>query len=54
MVRYAESRGHEFDPVIPNAWQYRDYVIRALNSDVPYNQFVLEHLAGDLVAKPRP
>ena len=53
LVRYAESRGHEFEPNIPNAWQYRDYVIRALNADVPYNQFVVEHLAGDLLAKPR-
>ncbi len=52
LVRYAESRGHEFDPDIPNAWQYRDYVIRALNEDVPYNQFVVEHIAGDLM-KPR-
>ena len=40
LVRYAESRGHEFDYNIPNAYQYRDYVIRALNADVPYNQFV--------------
>jgi hypothetical protein len=53
LVRYAESRGHEFDPNIPNAWQYRDYVIRALNADVPYDQFVMEHIAGDLLAKPR-
>lgn len=53
LVRYAESRGHEFDPNIPNVWHYRDYVIRALNADVPYDQFVMEHLAGDLVAKPR-
>lgn len=49
LVRYAETRGHEFDADIPNAWQYRDYVIRALNSDVPYNQFALEHFAGDLM-----
>jgi len=53
LVRYGESRGHEFEPTIPNAWQYRDYVIRALNADVPYNQFVTEHVAGDLLAKPR-
>ncbi len=53
LVRYGETRGHEFDPDIPNAWQYRDYVIRALNADVPYNQFVVEHIAGDLVAEPR-
>jgi hypothetical protein len=53
LVRYAETRGHEFDYIIPNAYQYRDYVIRALNADIPYNQFVLEHLAGDLLANPR-
>jgi cytochrome c553 len=53
LVRYAETKGHEFDPIIPNAYQYRDYVIRALNADVPYNQFVTEHLAGDLLPKPR-
>jgi hypothetical protein len=53
LVRYAETRGHEFDPLIPNAWQYRDYVIRALNQDVPYDQFVTEHLAGDLMEVPR-
>ncbi len=53
LVRYGESRGHEFDFNIPNAFQYRDYVIRAFNSDVPYNQFVKEHLAGDLLPIPR-
>jgi cytochrome c553 len=53
LVRYAESRGHEFDYDIPNAFEYRDYVIRALNADVPYHQFVMEHVAGDLVKQPR-
>jgi hypothetical protein len=53
LVRYAESRGHEFDNTIPNAFHYRDYVIRAMNADVPYNQFVQEHLAGDLLKQPR-
>lgn len=53
LVRYAESRGHEFDNDTPNAFQYRDYVIRALNADVPYDQFVREHIAGDLLPKPR-
>jgi hypothetical protein len=53
LVRYAESRGHESDFVIPNAYEYRDYVIRAFNADVPYNDFVREHIAGDLMAKPR-
>src|SRR5207302_9611852 len=53
LVRYAESRGHEFDYPVPNAYQYRDYVVRAFNADVPYDQFVREHLAGDLLPKPR-
>jgi cytochrome c553 len=53
LVRYAESRGHEFDYDVPNAWHYRDYVIRAFNADVPYNQFVVEHIAGDLLEQPR-
>ena len=48
LARYAESRGHEFDADIPNPWHYRDYVIRALNDDLPYDQFVVEHMAGDL------
>ncbi|WP_235034032.1 PSD1 and planctomycete cytochrome C domain-containing protein [Roseiconus lacunae] len=52
-VRYAESRGHEFDNDIPNAFQYRDYLIRAFNADVPYDQLVREHLAGDLLPDPR-
>ena len=53
LMRYADSRGHEFDFAIPNAFQYRDYVIRALNADLPYDQFVREHLAGDLLPEPR-
>ena len=53
LVRYAESRGHEFEPDIANAFQYRDYVIRALNDDVPYDQFVREQLAGDVLPTPR-
>ncbi|MDB6041334.1 MAG: hypothetical protein JWM99_5175, partial [Verrucomicrobiales bacterium] len=53
LVRYAESRGHEGDFIIPNAYEYRDYVIRAFNADVPYDAFVREHIAGDLLSKPR-
>lgn len=49
LMRYAESYGHEFDYSIPHAWKYRDYVIRALNDDVPYDRFVREHVAGDLI-----
>jgi hypothetical protein len=53
LMRYAESRGHEFDYLLPNAWHYRDYVIRAFNQDLPYSRFVMEHLAGDLLPEPR-
>ena len=53
LMRYAETLGHEFDFPLPYAWRYRDYVIRALNADVPYDQFVREHLAGDLLENPR-
>src|SRR5207302_1806476 len=53
LVRYAETLGFEFDYDLYNAWRYRDYVIRAFNDDLPYDQFVIEHLAGDLLPKPR-
>lgn len=53
LVRYAEAKGHEFDFTIQGAWQYRDYLIRAFNEDVPYDQFILEHLAGDVLNEPR-
>ncbi|MBI1311516.1 DUF1553 domain-containing protein [bacterium] len=53
LVRYAETLGHEFDYPLHNAYKYRDYVIRAFNADVPYDQFVREHLAGDLLPNPR-
>ena len=53
VVRYAETKGHEFDYVIAGAWRYRDYLIRAFNQDIPYNQFVKEQLAGDLMTNVR-
>jgi cytochrome c553 len=53
LVRYAETYGHEYDFEMPEAYEYRDYVIRAFNSDLPYDQFVTEHVAGDLLPKPR-
>lgn len=53
LSRYAETHGHEFDYPIHDAWRYRDYLIRAFNADVPYDQFVKEHLAGDLLENPR-
>jgi len=53
LVRYAETLGFEFDYDLYNAWRYRDYVIRAFNADLPYDRFIVEHLAGDLVPQPR-
>lgn len=53
LVRYAETRGHEFDYPVIGAWRYRDYLIRAFNEDLPYDQLIREHLAGDLLERPR-
>jgi cytochrome c553 len=53
LVRFAETMGHEFDFPIANAWRYRDYIVRAFNADLPYNQLITEHVAGDLLANPR-
>lgn len=48
LARYADSKGYERD-ADRNIWQYRDWVIRALNQDMPYSQFITEQLAGDLL-----
>ena len=53
LVRYAETNGHEYDNDKLDAWRYRDYVIRAFNNDLPYDQFAKEHIAGDLLAAKR-
>jgi hypothetical protein len=47
VARYADSNGFEHDFDRPNAWRYRDYVIRAFNQDKPYNTFIAEQIAGD-------
>src|SRR6202035_4411057 len=47
LVRYGESNSYERDNAKPNAWRFRDYVIRSLNADKPYDQFVREQIAGD-------
>lgn len=49
LVRYAETYGHEFDYPIREAWRYRDWVVRAFNRDVPYDRFLAEQIAGDLL-----
>ncbi len=47
LARYAETDGFEHDLLRPNAWRYRDWVIDALNSDMPYDEFLRQQLAGD-------
>jgi len=49
VARYAESSGPSRNLPYPNAWRYRDYVIDAFNRDVPYNRFLQEQIAGDLL-----
>jgi mono/diheme cytochrome c family protein len=51
VVRYADTHGFEVNTERPNAWPYRDWVIRALNADVPYDRFVTEQIAGDLAGE---
>jgi hypothetical protein len=53
VVRYAETYGYEWDIWAKGAWRYRDYLIRAFNQDVPFDQLVREHIAGDLLERPR-
>lgn len=52
LVRYADTNGYEDDGPKPLAWQYRDFVIRASNDDLPYDAFLRMQLAGDLVPEP--
>ena len=47
LVRYADTSGYERDQEKPHAWRYRDWVVSALNSDMPYQQFVTHQIAGD-------
>jgi len=49
VARYAESNGKESNVPYPHAWRYRDYVIESFNKDKPYDQFLKEQLAGDLL-----
>jgi hypothetical protein len=49
VVHYGETHGYDKDQPRPNAWPYRDYVIRALNSDKPYSRFIREQIAGDVL-----
>ena len=49
VARYAESTGKTVNFYYPHAWRYRDYVIAAFNADKPYDEFIAEQLAGDLM-----
>lgn len=51
VVRYSDSAGFANDWERPNAWRYRDYVVRSFNDDKPFNRFTLEQIAGDEIAK---
>ena len=52
LVRYADTNSFERDDDKPHAWRYRDYVIRSFNADKPYDEFVIEQLAGDEAESP--
>jgi hypothetical protein len=54
VVRYADTAGENSDFPVPNAWRYRNYVIAAFNRDLPYDQFLREQIAGDLLAEGAP
>ena len=53
LARYADSEGYLGDALRPHAWVYRDWVIDAINQDLPFDQFTIEQLAGDLLDNPK-
>ncbi len=53
IVRFGETLGNDWNYENNGAWLYRDYLIRAFNADLPYDQLIREHIAGDLLAEPR-
>src|SRR5258708_35642210 len=52
LARYADSAGYGSDPLRPNIWPWRDWVINAFNKNMAYDQFTIEQLAGDLLPNP--
>jgi len=54
VVRFGESRGYERNVIVNNIWPFRDYVIRSVNEDKPFDQLIREHLAGDVFGKDDP
>ena len=53
VMRFGETYGYEWNYELLAAWRYRDYLIRAFNQDLPFDQLVREHVAGDLLKQPR-
>lgn len=53
VVRYTDTYGYEWDNPAKGSWEYRDYLIRAFNADIGFDQFLTEQLAGDLLPQPR-
>ena len=53
VVRYTDTYGYEWDNPAKGAWEYRDYLVRAFNADIGFDQMIREQIAGDLLAKPR-
>ncbi|MFM8470554.1 MAG: DUF1549 and DUF1553 domain-containing protein [Limisphaerales bacterium] len=49
VVHYSDTHGYEWDAPAKHAWRYRDYLVRAFNDDLPFNQLILEQVAGDLL-----
>lgn len=49
LVRYADTNGADENHALPNSWRYRDWVVRMINDDLPWDQFIIEQLAGDLL-----
>jgi hypothetical protein len=54
VIRFGESHGYEQNHLRPTAYHFRDYVIRSLNNDTPFDRMILEHLAGDVIANGDP
>ncbi len=54
VARFGESTGYERNIILDNAWPYRDYVIRTFNTDAPFDRFIIEQLAGDVVGRGDP
>ncbi|GEP44902.1 DUF1553 domain-containing protein [Brevifollis gellanilyticus] len=54
VIRFGESNGFERNVIVDDLWPFRDYVIKSINDDKPFNQFITEHLAGDVIGKDDP